>query len=178
METKLRAYIPPEYIATAQDAAVSAGVAVEVAGEKFGDLVLVVVTSGHIRVWKSHFTRLVDERRGDADGEPDQEPCSIQSLQTKIYAAEHLPRLSLSLSAAANVTRLRILYALSQTKELCVSDLAQLLKISSPATSTHLKRLRNAGLVVSRRQAQTIYYRISHGCTTGILLHLLLEMPD
>ena len=85
----------------------------------------------------------------------------IQSLQQEIYSAEHLEALTTFLSAAGNATRLRMLYALWHTSELCVGDLAQLFQITPPAVSRHLKILRKASLVESRREAQRIYYSIS-----------------
>ncbi|HIQ00263.1 TPA: transcriptional regulator [Candidatus Bipolaricaulota bacterium] len=56
-------------------------------------------------------------------------------------------------------TRVRILYLLSRA-ELCVHDLAQLLGISQPAASHHLRILRMQGLVRTRREGKSIYYAL------------------
>jgi DNA-binding transcriptional ArsR family regulator len=42
-----------------------------------------------------------------------------------------------------------------------VSEIAERIALSSSATSQHLGRLREAGLVLSRRQSQEIFYSIS-----------------
>lgn len=45
--------------------------------------------------------------------------------------------------------------------EKSVSEIAQLIEISQPALSQHLARLRNEGLVETRREAQTIFYSVT-----------------
>jgi DNA-binding transcriptional ArsR family regulator len=66
------------------------------------------------------------------------------------------------LKAMASDTRLKLLCALNET-EMPVNQLAELTNQSSSAVSQHLAKLRAAGLVESRRDAQTIYYRCSGG---------------
>ena len=63
------------------------------------------------------------------------------------------------LRAFSNPTRLKILFALSQT-ELCVCDLARLLHRSMPATSQQLQQLRRLGLVRYRMSGKLAYYRL------------------
>lgn len=60
-----------------------------------------------------------------------------------------------------NSTRLKLLYLLEILSEVSVSDLSDLLGVSVSAVSQHLAKLRMRGLVGSRRDAQTIYYRLS-----------------
>jgi len=55
--------------------------------------------------------------------------------------------------------RLRILQVLSR-RESCVCDLIDQLGQPQPLISYHLRRLREAGLVRPRRQAQWVYYSI------------------
>ena len=113
------------------------------------------------------------------DESPEAYDAWIQSLQQDIYSAEHLEPLIAFLSAAGYATRLRMLYALSHTSELCVGDLAQLFQITPPAASRHLKILRQASLVASRREANKIYYSISENNRfVRVLLHLFEEPPD
>ncbi|OLN33168.1 ArsR/SmtB family transcription factor [Desulfosporosinus metallidurans] len=57
-------------------------------------------------------------------------------------------------------TRLRIL-ALLQGRELCVCDLTEVLGISQPGVSQHMRRLRQAGFVHERRGGQWIYYSLN-----------------
>jgi DNA-binding transcriptional ArsR family regulator len=59
--------------------------------------------------------------------------------------------------------RLRIMYALLETGEMRVGDLAATVDASESATSHQLRQLRLAGLVRSRRQGREVYYRIADG---------------
>ena len=72
-------------------------------------------------------------------------------------AAERASRLLRSLG---NGTRLMILCHLVQG-ERSVGALQALLGIEQSPLSQHLARLRKDGLVATRREAQTIYYRIA-----------------
>jgi ArsR family transcriptional regulator len=62
--------------------------------------------------------------------------------------------------ALADETRLRCLALLGQG-ELCVCDLTAVLELAQPKISRHLAYLREAGLVVDRRQGRWIHYRLS-----------------
>ena len=55
--------------------------------------------------------------------------------------------------------RLRILKILSQ-RESCVCELIDQVELTQPLVSYHLRRLRDAGLVRTRRKAQWVYYSI------------------
>lgn len=63
----------------------------------------------------------------------------------------------------ADATRLRCLLLLRQQGELCVCELTAALDMSQPKISRHLALLRSAGLVVDRRDATWVYYRLSDG---------------
>lgn len=65
------------------------------------------------------------------------------------------------LNLAGNSTRLKLLYLLENAKEMCVCDLAENLGVSVSAVSQHLAKLRAYQLVAPRRDAQTIYYRLT-----------------
>ena len=60
----------------------------------------------------------------------------------------------------ANAKRLLILCELAKG-ERSVGALQQAVDLSQSALSQHLARLREAGMVDTRRESQTIYYRIS-----------------
>jgi ArsR family transcriptional regulator len=64
------------------------------------------------------------------------------------------------LSVIAELNRLKILCHL-KNGELCVCELIELLDIPQNLLSHHLKRLREFGLLESRKDGQKIYYKIA-----------------
>lgn len=81
-------------------------------------------------------------------------------LRESVFGDEFILALASFMKTVGNETRLRIVRALWEARELCVCDLSDILGISQPAVSRHLKLLREKGLVTSRRSAQTLFYRI------------------
>jgi len=64
------------------------------------------------------------------------------------------------LKLAANEPRLKILYLLSKEKQLCPCDLGDILGMSVPAVSQHLRKLKDGGMVETERDGQVIYYSL------------------
>jgi ArsR family transcriptional regulator, arsenate/arsenite/antimonite-responsive transcriptional repressor len=60
----------------------------------------------------------------------------------------------------ADPTRLRCLMLLQRHGELCVCELTHALEMAQPKVSRHLAVLREAGLVLDRRQGLWVYYAI------------------
>ncbi|HUY57881.1 MAG TPA: metalloregulator ArsR/SmtB family transcription factor [Candidatus Micrarchaeaceae archaeon] len=60
----------------------------------------------------------------------------------------------------ANPTRLRIVQRLAEVKEARVSDVALLLGISQPRMSWHLRLLRRARIVTTRRDGREVFCRL------------------
>jgi DNA-binding transcriptional ArsR family regulator len=65
------------------------------------------------------------------------------------------------LKLLANEHRLLILCQLVLTPEMSVNDLAAAVGLSQSALSQHLAKMRDEGLLATRRAAQTVFYRIS-----------------
>jgi ArsR family transcriptional regulator len=65
------------------------------------------------------------------------------------------------LKAVANPRRLMVLCKLVEQREMTVGDLAAAVGLSQSALSQHLARLREEGLVATRREGQSIYYRLA-----------------
>lgn len=85
----------------------------------------------------------------------------IKECKSKIkVAAASLDQLSQLLSLAGNDIRLKILYLLQEEKELCPCDLADILEMSVPAVSQHLRKLKDGHIIQPRREGQTIFYSI------------------
>lgn len=72
------------------------------------------------------------------------------------------------LKAMGNEKRLEILYLLLKG-ESCVGDLEKKVALSQSALSQHLAVLRGAGIVKTRRKAQTIFYSIKYDKSVEIL---------
>lgn len=72
------------------------------------------------------------------------------------------------LKALANPHRLQILCVLG-TREMAVGELNEIVPLSQSALSQHLAKLRADGLVETRRESQTIYYRLSPGPARDII---------
>ena len=66
------------------------------------------------------------------------------------------------LKLLANENRLLILCRLVKAREVSVSELADAVGLSQSALSQHLAKMREEGLVDTRREAQTVYYRIAN----------------
>jgi ArsR family transcriptional regulator len=63
--------------------------------------------------------------------------------------------------ALADRNRLRIIIMLSWYEELCVCQIADVLKITMPSVSRHMSKLAVARLIESRKDGRWIYYRLS-----------------
>lgn len=72
------------------------------------------------------------------------------------------------LKAMANEHRLLILCHLAEG-ELSVGDLNRRMDLSQSSLSQHLAVLRQMGLVETRREAQTVYYRLAAGPAVEIM---------
>lgn len=76
------------------------------------------------------------------------------------------------LKGLANESRLMIMCVLSEG-EISVGQLNRRIRLSQSALSQHLAVLREQGLVRTRRESQTIYYRLADTAAMNIieLLH-------
>jgi len=110
---------------------------------------------------------------GGAEDARPTDPVGVGQLQEKL--AKDLVRIFKLLS---DETRLRILYSLSQTDELNVRSLCELLQLSQPAVSHHLGMLRNAGIVEPRRDGKHNFYRILSGNFEQLLMLVFDGIPE
>jgi DNA-binding transcriptional ArsR family regulator len=85
----------------------------------------------------------------------------IKQCKNQIAKAEHsIATVARALSLSGNEVRLKILYLLSKESKLCPCDLSDILEMTVPAISQHLKKLREGGLVVSEKVGQTVFYSL------------------
>lgn len=78
----------------------------------------------------------------------------------KLPSIEECRRVAEIFKQISDGTRLRILWFLCHCEE-CVSNISAAMEMSDPAVSHHLKVLKNANLIVSRREGKEIYYRLA-----------------
>lgn len=69
----------------------------------------------------------------------------------------------------ANDTRLRMLHALVRAGEMPVTDLADTLGMTPQAVSNQLQRLADIGILGSRRDGNSILYRLVDPCVESLL---------
>ena len=72
-------------------------------------------------------------------------------------------------------TRIRIFWLLCHRED-CVMSLAELLGMSSPAVSHHLRSLRNTGLIVGRRDGKEVYYQAADTEVAALLHHMVEQV--
>jgi ArsR family transcriptional regulator, lead/cadmium/zinc/bismuth-responsive transcriptional repressor len=86
----------------------------------------------------------------------------INNCKGKLKTAhKSFASLSNILALAGNEVRLKIVYLLEEEKELCPCDLADILVMSIPAISQHLRKLKDGNIVETRKEGQTIYYSLT-----------------
>jgi DNA-binding transcriptional ArsR family regulator len=78
-------------------------------------------------------------------------------------------RLAALFKTFSNSTRLRLLHALVQAGELCVTDLARAAGMKPQAVSNQLQRLVDRGILDSRRGGNNVLYRIVDPCVRVLL---------
>jgi DNA-binding transcriptional ArsR family regulator len=72
------------------------------------------------------------------------------------------------LKAMAHPERLRVLCLLVEGEK-SVGEINRAVALSQSALSQHLARLRDDGLVVTRKEAQTVYYSVARGPALAVI---------
>lgn len=102
------------------------------------------------------------------------ECCEVTELHPSMLQKVHLPdeddmaELAELYKVFGDSSRVRILCTLSQ-QELCVCDLAELLRLSQSAVSHQLRILKQAKLVKNRRDGRQIIYSLADEHVRGII---------
>jgi ArsR family transcriptional regulator len=82
---------------------------------------------------------------------------AVEAAKKKIPDQQTMDLLAGTYQALGEVNRLKILLILGEN-ERCVCELGEVLSMSAPAISHHLRRLKDLGLVKSRRAGKYVYY--------------------
>lgn len=105
------------------------------------------------------------------------DPEQIRQSRVQISIVESsIKKLSGALNLAGNEVRLKILYLLKLEQKMCPCDLSDVLNMTVPAISQHLRKMKDAGLVIDKKVGQTIFYSIRK--EHGILLNPIFELID
>ena len=107
-------------------------------------------------------------------GEP--QPADNQTATTVSaeQMQEHAAEAAQLMGALANESRLIVLCMLAE-REHSVGELNDMVPLSQSALSQQLARLRQQGLVKTRRESQTIYYSLIDGPANKVI-HLLHDL--
>lgn len=94
--------------------------------------------------------------------------CQVRCFNAELVSEVHqtlpqdelLENAQVIFNALADKSRLKILYALSNGKELCVCDVASLLSIKIATASHHLRKLRDLKILKYRNEGKLAYYSL------------------
>jgi len=85
----------------------------------------------------------------------------IKSCREKLKVnSKSFLQLAQVLALAGNEVRLKILFLLEEENELCPCDLSDILRMSIPAISQHLRKLKDGNIIEGRKEGQTIFYSL------------------
>ncbi|MBF0516215.1 MAG: metalloregulator ArsR/SmtB family transcription factor [Nitrospirae bacterium] len=81
--------------------------------------------------------------------------------------------------ALSDETRLRIIKLL-ELGQLCVCDITAALELSQPKVSFHLSILKEAGLIMDRKEGKWVYYSLSAGdlFTRFLIISICEKLPN
>lgn len=85
---------------------------------------------------------------------------AVRQVQPDLLSMQKAQEMAALFGLLADPNRLRLLSALAR-QELCVCDLAAMLKMTESAVSHQLRVLRSQGLVKYRREGRNIYYNLA-----------------
>lgn len=101
----------------------------------------------------------------------------VRKLRTELVAEDAVQGLADTFSALGDPTRVRILDALSHG-ELCVCDLAAVLRLSQSAVSHQLRLLRGLRLVKPRREGRVVFYSLDDQHIIAIFKQTLQHVEE
>ena len=85
----------------------------------------------------------------------------IESAQDMLSAQQTmLDEKAKLFSLLGNEVRLKIIYLFLHVERVCVCDLSDILHMNQSPISQHLRKLKDAGLLESKREGMTVFYFI------------------
>jgi len=74
--------------------------------------------------------------------------------------APEIENIAKVLNLAGNEVRLKMLFLIYNEGEMCPCDLSDVLDMTVPAVSQHLRKMKDGGLVKDKKVGQTIFYKL------------------
>lgn len=96
-----------------------------------------------------------------------------EHILTHMPSGEEFQAISDLFRQFSDPSRIRIFWILCHCEE-CGINLSAMMNMTSPAVSHHLKQLKTAGLIVSRREGKEVYYRAAETQKVK-MLHDMIE---
>ena len=85
----------------------------------------------------------------------------IEACRNELAQVQNtLSQLSKVLNLAGNEVRLKIMYLLHIEGEMCPCDLSDVLGMTVPAISQHLRKMKDGGLITDNKVGQTVFYSL------------------
>lgn len=88
-------------------------------------------------------------------------PETVVEVRQRMLPESEVVRVAAVFKLLGDPTRASLLYALLETGELCVCDLAAAAGVAEATVSQALRLLRTTGVVAGRRQGRLVYYRLA-----------------
>ncbi len=93
---------------------------------------------------------------------------AVEAARPKLITARQERAARDLIESISNVTRIKIIRALAETP-LAAGDLARVVDRTAPATSQHIRVLRDAGVIESTRSGNVVRYHLTNSTSAQIL---------
>lgn len=103
---------------------------------------------------------------------------AVRRARRRVPSAEEISRLTSLLSLMSDPVRLRVLYALDVSEELCVGDLALALDLNEDQITYALRLLRTAGLIRTHKRGRVVLNRLATDFPEPLREHCLHRLVE